>query len=61
MKTLLTLSLITSEIDELERWVTGHTWDDPATPPTVRELSSATRDRPARAELLHAANRGSTR
>lgn len=38
MKTLLTLSLITSEIDELERWVTGHTWEAPATPPSAREL-----------------------
>lgn len=38
MKTLLTVSLITSEIDELERWVTGHTWDTPATPRTTRNL-----------------------
>lgn len=39
MKTLLTLSLITSEIDELERWVTGHTWEEPVTPPIVRKLA----------------------
>ncbi|WP_136610077.1 McrB family protein [Sinomonas albida] len=39
MKTLLTVSLITSEIDELERWVTGHTWEEPATAPTIRELA----------------------
>jgi len=38
MKTLLTVSLITSEIDELERWVTGHTWEEPTTPPTTRDL-----------------------
>lgn len=38
MKTLLTVSLITSEIDELERWVTGHTWEEPTNPPTTRDL-----------------------
>ncbi|MBT1002221.1 AAA family ATPase [Paenarthrobacter sp. DKR-5] len=47
MKTLLTVSLITSEIDELERWVTGHTWDEPAAPPNIRELALP----PATAEL----------
>lgn len=38
MKTLLTVSLITSEIDELERWVSGRTWEEPTTPPGAKEL-----------------------
>ena len=39
MKTLLTVSLITSEIEELERWVNGRTWAEPVSAPQTRELS----------------------
>lgn len=45
MKTLLTLSRITAEIDELERWVAQKSWELPATPPpeTMITLPKATK------------------
>lgn len=42
MKTLLTLTLITPEIDELERWVSGERWQPPAADPAHVELPLAT-------------------
>ena len=42
MKTLLTLTLITPEIDELERWVSGETRPRPTVNPTPRGLPLAT-------------------
>ena len=38
MKTLLTLSRITAEIDELERWVSERPWEAPLVPPAERPL-----------------------
>ncbi|MGH1549202.1 McrB family protein [Leifsonia poae] len=52
MKTLLTVSLITSEIEELERWVNGRTWDEPASAPQARELTLPRATRALEHDLL---------